>query len=111
MFLNSPRNTNQKVILEGGCNYLLVAIDTFSRFLQVVPVKTKGAIEVANAIAKVVNFLRDTYYGGLDYYQFKLLADDGKEFSEERIKQAGIKTSSSFVVNPNMVLQLLNVLF
>ena len=85
MFLNSPRNTNQKILLEGGYQYALIAIDTYTRYLQVVPVKTKGALEVANAIAKVVTFLREGYYGGLDYYKFKLLADDGKEFSPQRI--------------------------
>lgn len=89
MFLNSPRNTNQKILLEKGkFLYALVAIDTHTRYLQVIPLKTKGSIEVAQAIAKAVNFLRDAYYGGLKHYRFKILADDGREFSQERISAA-----------------------
>jgi hypothetical protein len=42
MFLNSPRNTSQQILLENGFRYLVVGVDTFTRYLQVVPVKTKG---------------------------------------------------------------------
>ena len=87
MFLNSPRNTAQQIRLEGSsARYLVVAVDTFSRYLQVVPVKTKSAVEVATALASIVKHLRDLYYGGVErLYHFKLLADSGAEFSPSRI--------------------------
>lgn len=82
MFLDSPRNTSQKILMEGGYRYLLIAVDTFTRYLQAVPVKTKGAGEVAAAVEKAVKHLRDAYYGGVErLYHFKLLADSGSEFN------------------------------
>jgi hypothetical protein len=81
-FLASPRNTAQKVLLKderGDDNqYLLVIVDTYSRYLWAYPLKTKSAARVSELIRSTIAFIREFFYGGYNLLRFTVLTDGGK---------------------------------
>jgi hypothetical protein len=59
-----------------GFIYILVAEDTFSKFVWVEPLKTKSGLEVANVFLKIIQqAIKDKHNTPKN-----LLADRGKEF-------------------------------
>lgn len=92
MFLASPRNTNQQIVIkdgEIGYHYLLLAVDTYSRYLMVYLTRTKSMKEVNEGVTKIIKSFRDIYYEGYDEIQFTVLTDAGKEFSTKLIEANG----------------------
>jgi hypothetical protein len=94
MFLASPRNTKQKVTVIDEVNskankyqYLLILVDTFSRYLMIGLVKSKKAEEVGHKVIEIVNHLREVYYHSDTTVKFKLLCDNGTEFSKALIEK------------------------
>jgi hypothetical protein len=73
MFIKSPRNTNQEILVkdeEGEDNhYVLILVDTYSRYVWAYPVKTKSAKKIIKLITTTVAFIRDFFYtvGSIEY--------------------------------------------
>lgn len=93
MFLNSPRNNRQQIIIRDGKNkrYLLVIVDTYSRFIWAYPIDTKHAKEISQLIHQTIQFIEDLFYAGNDLIHYKVLTDAGKEFSPQLIETDRIK--------------------
>ena len=63
-----------------GYKYILVFIDVFSRFVQVVPIKRKDGITVADALKTILD---SGYFNGLS----RLNSDEGKEFYNQHVNK------------------------
>lgn len=91
MFLNSPRNTNQFITIKNKNDednrYLLIIVDTYSRFIWVYPLQTKSSAPIVEHIKETINFIKDFWYGGNELVKFKVLTDAGKEFSTKLINK------------------------
>lgn len=61
----------------GGYRYVLVAIDSLSRFARVAPLKTKRPLEVKKALMRL-------FRGG--NIPYKILSDEGGEFKNSTVK-------------------------
>lgn len=89
MFLNSPRNTKQQILIQDKTDndnkYLLIIVDTYSRFIWAHPLESKNAKEITQHIKDTIDFITDFYYGGNHLIHFKVLTDAGKEFSTKSI--------------------------
>lgn len=81
MFLNTTKNTDQKIIIEGPqYQYLLVAVDVYSRMIFTRLLKTKKQADVNLEIKSIVDEINLKYYGGSSSTSYNILVDDGKEF-------------------------------
>ena len=89
MFLNSPRNTAQNIMIKDEDNddnkYLLIIVDTYSRFIWVYPIETKNSSVITKHIKETIDFIKDFLYDGNDNVHYKVLTDAGKEFSTKLI--------------------------
>jgi len=89
-FVASPRNTAQQVLIKdeaGDDNlYILIIVDTYSRYIWAYPLKTKAAATVTKKITKTIAFIREFFYGGYSGLQFTVLTDGGKEFSTKALE-------------------------
>ena len=84
MFIKSPRNTNQNISIKGGdhtYHYILICVDTYSRFLWCYPLKDKSSSGVTEKIKEMISFIREVFYEGYDGLRINILTDAGKEFS------------------------------
>jgi hypothetical protein len=86
MFLNSARNTNQSIEIDDK-KYVLVLVDTLSKFIWIYPIETKSSEKVAELIIKTVEKIIEKYYNGDDSVIFKILTDAGKEFKTSFIEK------------------------
>ena len=93
MFLNSPRNKRQRITIKDDSvnKYLLVIVDTYSRFIWAYPINSKQSTEIAKLIHEVIEFIEDFFYSGNDLIHYKVLTDAGKEFSTHLIENERIK--------------------
>lgn len=90
MFLSSPRNTNQQLLIKDGeikFSYLLLAVDTHSRYLMCYLTKTKRASEVCVGVESIIDAFRAIYYEGYDGFPFTVLTDGGGEFNSKLIEK------------------------
>jgi transposase InsO family protein len=89
-FVASPRNTTQQVLIKdenGEDNrYVLVIVDTYSRYVWAYPLKTKSAATVTKKITKTIAFIREFFYGGYAGLRFTVLTDAGTEFSTKALE-------------------------
>ena len=86
MFLNSARNTNQSIEIDNK-KYVLVLVDTLSKYIWIYPIETKSSEKVAELIIKTVEKIIEKYYNGDDSVIFKILTDAGKEFKTSFIEK------------------------
>lgn len=93
MFVKSPRNTTQEILIkdeDGGDNrYVLILVDTYSRYIWAYPLKTKSAKEVTRLITNTISFIREFFYNGYSALRFTVYTDAGSEFSTRDIEKIG----------------------
>ena len=89
-FVASPRNTAQEILIKdekGEDNhYVLIVVDTYSRYIWAYPLKTKSAKTVSEKLKKTIAFIREFFYAGYSQLRFTVLTDGGKEFSTRDIE-------------------------
>ena len=70
---------DMQAILEfkNGVKYLLTVIDVFSRYVWMVPLKTKTGLEVTNALKKIFQYRKGS----------KLWVDRGREFYNKHVQE------------------------
>lgn len=95
-FVASPRNTTQSIKIKGEDgstnHYVLIIVDTYSRYIWAYPLETKSAVEVTRLIGDTIAFIREFFYGGFSGLRFTVHTDGGTEFST-----AGIEESENVV--------------
>jgi len=62
---------------KNGVKYLLTVIDVFSRYVWMVPLKTKTGLEVTNALKKIFQYRKGS----------KLWVDRGREFYNKHVQE------------------------
>lgn len=91
MFIASPRNTAQQILIkdeDGEDNrYVLIIVDTYSRYIWAYPLKTKAAAPITKLIRDTIGFIREFFYGGYSGLQFTVFSDAGKEFSTTALEK------------------------
>lgn len=91
MFVKSPRNTNQHILIKDEDNednqYVLMIVDTYSRYIWAYPLKTKASKEVTRLITDTINFIREFFYEGYSGLQFTVYTDGGLEFSTRELEK------------------------
>ena len=68
-----------------GIKYLLMVIDVFSKYVWIVPLKSKTGVDVANALSKIFGERRP----------MKMWVDKGKEFYNKHVKALGVQLYST----------------
>lgn len=97
MFIRSPKNTTQYIEINDTDNdlgngdnkfyrYILVCVDTYSRFLWCYPLKTKSADGVTEKLKDMIKMIRNDFYEGYDELTFRVLTDAGLEFVKRKIE-------------------------
>ena len=86
MFIKSPRNTNQSITIDNS-KYILICVDTYSRFLWAYPIESKSSKEVTECLKQMVNDIRNLFYEGYNGLKIKILTDAGKEFNGNQINK------------------------
>src|SRR5690606_27231016 len=88
MFLNSPRNTAQNIVID-DYRYLLIAVDTYSRFLMIYLLKSKEREEVTQKIEEMIKFIKDSYLNGDPFNRMyiNILSDKGGEFKNIKLEE------------------------
>jgi hypothetical protein len=79
--------------------YLLVIVDTYSRYLWAYPLKTKSAARVSELIRSTIAFIREFFYGGYNLLRFTVLTDGGRVldqgYREEQERDAPARVHAS----------------
>ena len=90
MFIKSPRNTNQEILVKDESgednHYVLILVDTYSRYIWAYPVKTKSSKEITKLITTTIDFIREFFYNGYSKLRFNIFTDAGKEFSTKDLE-------------------------
>lgn len=91
MFVKSPRNTTQEILIkdeDGEDNrYVLILVDTYSRYIWAYTLKTKSAKEVTRLIKDTILFIREFFYNGYSALRFTVYTDAGTEFSTKDLEK------------------------
>lgn len=89
MFINSPRNTKQQILIDDH-RYVLIIVDTYSRYLWVALLKDKNSEKISQILHSIVNTIKMNYYAGDNDIKYKILTDSGKEFSSRLINTTNV---------------------
>lgn len=91
MFVRSPRNTTQEILIKDSSDrdnrYVLILVDTYSRYVWAYPLETKSAAKVTTLILNTVDFIREFFYNGFSGLMFTVYTDAGKEFSTSALEK------------------------
>lgn len=91
MFIKSPRNTNQHITISNpetnqSDRYILICVDTYSRYLWVYPLHSKSSTVIKEKFEEMISMIREVFYEGYDDLKFNILTDAGLEFSTRLIE-------------------------
>lgn len=90
-FVASPRNTTQEILIKSedtDNRYVLIIVDTYSRYIWAYPLENKSSNEVTKLISTTIAFIREFFYGGYSGLRFTVHTDGGKEFSTKGIEKS-----------------------